>query len=130
MNRNVGGLCTEAAFGIKNGAGKIEPVPDVGRKCRTHEHRAHFFAYGIDAFDKQAEFYGIHGGILNGFLLRRGTKPGASQRIITPFTIHVLSEFNIYRGEYMNPLKSIHGTLVLGFVLAIVITLVAGNMSF
>jgi uncharacterized membrane protein len=30
----------------------------------------------------------------------------------------------------MNPLKSIHGTLVLGFVLAIVITLVAGNMSF
>jgi len=30
----------------------------------------------------------------------------------------------------MNPIKSIHGTLVLGFVLAIVITLVAGNMSF
>ena len=30
----------------------------------------------------------------------------------------------------MNPLKSIHGTLVLGFVLAVIITLVIGDMSF
>lgn len=30
----------------------------------------------------------------------------------------------------MNPLKSIHGTLVLGFVLAVVITLLLGNKSF
>ncbi len=61
MHRNMGGIGNQFAIGIKDGAGKIEPVFDVGRPRRSLQSVAHLFGDVHEAVVEDFQQDRIHG---------------------------------------------------------------------
>ncbi len=59
MHRYVGGIGHQVACRIKQGAGKIEPLLDIGGDGRFLQHAAHLFGNGHEQVGKNRKLHGI-----------------------------------------------------------------------
>jgi len=60
MHGDVRGLGHQFTAGIKNGAGEILAILDVGRQGTAFQNGAHLAAYGGQPMGKEAQFHRIH----------------------------------------------------------------------
>ncbi len=62
VDRDMGRLGTQLTAGIEHRAGKIQAVPDIGRKGGTPQHCTHFVTHGGQPAAEDTQFNCIHRG--------------------------------------------------------------------